>query len=136
MTRGNKPAEKRYAIGADIGGSHLSSAIIDLDTGNIAGDITNTSLDNSASAPEILYTVKVPVPFRACNTIKQPFPVGKETKADSTWSALLRKNGPGSQTVVQSKKALCYLLQKLFAHKSTNSACPPVSPPFPASFPT
>lgn len=57
MTRGNKPAEKRYAIGADIGGSHLSSTIIDLDTGNIAGDITNTSLDNSASAPEILYTL-------------------------------------------------------------------------------
>lgn len=43
-----------YAIGTDIGGSHVCSAVVDLRTGRIAGQAVTTPVDSGASASEIL----------------------------------------------------------------------------------
>ena len=44
-----------YAVGADIGGSHISSAAIDLVTGKILKDtLTGRAVDNQAQAHEII----------------------------------------------------------------------------------
>ena len=46
---------KKYAIGADIGGSHISCAVIDLEKGNIIRESFATQeVDNQASADDIL----------------------------------------------------------------------------------
>lgn len=44
----------RYAIGADIGGSHICSAVVDLVEGTICGEIVSTPVDSQAGAVEIL----------------------------------------------------------------------------------
>ena len=46
---------KKYAIGADIGGSHISSVLVDVDHGNIIKEsMSEVKVDNQASANEIL----------------------------------------------------------------------------------
>lgn len=46
---------KQYAIGADIGGSHISCALVDMFEGHILeGSHTERKIDNQASADEIL----------------------------------------------------------------------------------
>lgn len=46
---------KKYAIGVDIGGSHLSCAVVDLKEGSIIEESHNTvDVDNKSSASEIL----------------------------------------------------------------------------------
>lgn len=46
---------KRYAIGADIGGSHICTTLVDVQTGEIvAASRTEQKVDNQASANEIL----------------------------------------------------------------------------------
>ena len=46
---------KKYAIGVDIGGSHISCAVIDLEKGNIIRESFATQVvDNQASADDIL----------------------------------------------------------------------------------
>ncbi len=46
---------KKYAIGADIGGSHISCALVDMFEGHIVADSqTEMKIDNKASANEIL----------------------------------------------------------------------------------
>lgn len=44
----------KYAIGADIGGSHISSAVVDLQTGVLCTSVQVTPINNKASALEIL----------------------------------------------------------------------------------
>ena len=44
----------KFAIGADIGGSHISSAVVDLTTGKLCTEPITTPVDNKASATEIL----------------------------------------------------------------------------------
>lgn len=44
----------RYAIGADIGGSHICSAAVDLAEGTICGEAVTTPVDSHAGAVEIL----------------------------------------------------------------------------------
>lgn len=51
MTRSEN---NRYAIGTDIGGSHVCSAVVDLGTGRIVGDPVTTAVDCTAGAVEIL----------------------------------------------------------------------------------
>jgi len=47
--------KKKYAIGADIGGSHISTILIDMESGNtIAGSQSQQKVDNKAPADEIL----------------------------------------------------------------------------------
>ena len=48
--------DKNYAIGMDVGGSHLSSAVVDLSTGRFVGEVVNTPIDSRASASVILGT--------------------------------------------------------------------------------
>ena len=43
-----------YAIGIDIGGSHFSSAAVDLDGGRLVTSVTVTASDSSADADAIL----------------------------------------------------------------------------------
>lgn len=43
-----------YAVGVDVGGSHLSSAVIDLLTGNVITPVEITPVDSKASAMEII----------------------------------------------------------------------------------
>ncbi len=46
---------KKYAIGVDIGGTHISAAAIDLSNGKLPySSVANCPLNNHASAPEIL----------------------------------------------------------------------------------
>lgn len=45
---------ENYAIGVDIGGSHLSSAVVDLSTGRVLTPVEVTPVDSKASAMEIL----------------------------------------------------------------------------------
>lgn len=45
---------KRYAVGADVGGSHVCSAVIDLRTGEMAGPVCEMPLDSKAGASVIL----------------------------------------------------------------------------------
>lgn len=49
-------SETKYAIGMDVGGSHLSSAVVDLSTGGFVGEVVNTPIDSKASASVILDT--------------------------------------------------------------------------------
>lgn len=44
----------RYAVGADIGGSHICSAVVDLAEGTICGEPVTTSVDSHAGAVELL----------------------------------------------------------------------------------
>ena len=45
---------ERYAVGADIGGSHICSAVVDLTTGEICGEPLSGKVDCDAGAGEIL----------------------------------------------------------------------------------
>ena len=45
---------ERYAVGADIGGSHICSAVVDLTTGEICGEPLSDKVDCDAGAGEIL----------------------------------------------------------------------------------
>lgn len=45
---------ERYAVGVDIGGSHICSAVIDLTTGEICGEPLSDKVDCDAGAGEIL----------------------------------------------------------------------------------
>lgn len=46
---------KKYAIGADIGGSHISSVLVDMETGQIIPEsLAGQKVNNQASADEIL----------------------------------------------------------------------------------
>lgn len=45
---------ERYALGADIGGSHICSAVVDLTTGKICGEPLSGKVDCRAGAREIL----------------------------------------------------------------------------------
>ncbi len=45
---------ERYAVGADIGGSHICSAVVDLAEGTICGETVTTPVDSRAGAVEIL----------------------------------------------------------------------------------
>lgn len=48
---------KQFAIGTDIGGSHISCALVDMETGKIVtGSHATRHVDNKATAPEILTT--------------------------------------------------------------------------------
>lgn len=44
----------RFAIGVDVGGSHVCSAVVSLATGEIAGCVSETPLDSGADAAAIL----------------------------------------------------------------------------------
>jgi glucokinase len=47
--------EKKFAIGADIGGSHISTVLIDMEKGSVLIDsLAEQKVDNQASADEIL----------------------------------------------------------------------------------
>lgn len=46
--------KERYAIGADIGGSHICSAVVDLAQGTICSEPVDTPVDSGASAVRIL----------------------------------------------------------------------------------
>lgn len=48
--------KSRYAIGADIGGSHLTSAVVDLSTGKLASEPVTTPLDSHGAASAIVET--------------------------------------------------------------------------------
>ena len=45
---------KNYAIGVDVGGSHLSSAVVDLDAARVVTPVEVTPVNSKASAIEIL----------------------------------------------------------------------------------
>ncbi|MDP4208649.1 MAG: ROK family protein [Bacteroidota bacterium] len=46
---------RKYAIGADVGGSHISCAVIDLETKTVVkGSASSQKVDNKASAEEVL----------------------------------------------------------------------------------
>lgn len=45
---------RNYAIGVDIGGSHLSSAVVDLETASVLTPVEVTPVDSKASAMEII----------------------------------------------------------------------------------
>ena len=44
----------RYAVGADVGGSHICSAVVDLEQGTLCGAPVTTPVDSGAGASEIL----------------------------------------------------------------------------------
>ena len=46
-------ASQQYAIGVDIGGSHITSAVVDLETGRFAGELVTTEIDHASPAEEI-----------------------------------------------------------------------------------
>lgn len=48
------PEHIRYAVGADIGGSHICSAVIDLREGRICTEVVDTPVNSRAGATEIL----------------------------------------------------------------------------------
>lgn len=58
MTENKTPAphspNRRYAIGADIGGSHICSAVVDLAQGSLCSEPADTPVDSEAGATEIL----------------------------------------------------------------------------------
>lgn len=60
-----------YALGVDIGGSHLSSAIVNLETGRILTPVETTPVDSMASATEIIEAWK----HNICSTL-EIFPIG------------------------------------------------------------
>ena len=45
---------ERYAVGADLGSSHICSAVVDLTTGEICGEPLSGKVDCDAGAGEIL----------------------------------------------------------------------------------
>lgn len=46
---------KKYAIGADIGGSHISTVLVDMNTGNLlAKSRAEQKVNNQATSDEIL----------------------------------------------------------------------------------
>ena len=45
---------KHYAVGTDVGGSHVCSAVIDLRTGEMAGPVCEMPLDSKAGASAVL----------------------------------------------------------------------------------
>ena len=45
--------QKQYAIGADIGGSHICSSVVDLQTGRLAGEPVTTEVDHTSLAETI-----------------------------------------------------------------------------------
>lgn len=51
MTR---PEKERYAVGVDIGGSHVCSAVVDLTTGSICAEPVTTAVNCHAGASEIV----------------------------------------------------------------------------------
>jgi len=50
--------EKKYAIGVDVGGSHLTSSVIDLQEGKVCSESLVTTMDSNASAEHILSCFK------------------------------------------------------------------------------
>ena len=44
---------KRYAVGSDIGGSHICSCVVDLENGAFIGKPVNTDIEHTLSAWEI-----------------------------------------------------------------------------------
>ncbi len=46
--------QNRYVVGADIGGSHICAAVVDLKTGALSGEPVSIPVDSSARATEIL----------------------------------------------------------------------------------
>lgn len=50
----NRPETTRYAIGADIGGSHISSAVVDLTDGHLCTEPLNTPVDSKDRADSII----------------------------------------------------------------------------------
>lgn len=46
--------QNRYVVGADIGGSHICAAVVDLETGALLGEPVSIPVDSSARATEIL----------------------------------------------------------------------------------
>ena len=45
----------KYAVGVDIGGSHISSVVVDVNSGEMLKDsLAEVDVDNQASAGEIL----------------------------------------------------------------------------------
>lgn len=46
--------DNKLAVGIDVGGSHVSSAVIDVVTGEMVGDVCTTPLDSKGCASEIL----------------------------------------------------------------------------------
>ena len=47
--------EKKYAVGVDIGGSHITSAVVDLENGQIVGDPVTTDVDHTSPA-EVIFS--------------------------------------------------------------------------------
>jgi len=45
--------KKKYAVGVDIGGTHISSAVVDLSTGELCAEPHSTDIDQDRSAEEI-----------------------------------------------------------------------------------
>ena len=54
----SKMSQKKYAIGVDVGGSHLCSAVVDLDRKVICSEPVLTPMDSSGPAEEILKCFK------------------------------------------------------------------------------
>ena len=48
-----KSSESRYAVGVDVGGSHICSSVVDLDRGVIVGEPLTTPVDHTCTAEEI-----------------------------------------------------------------------------------
>ena len=57
MQTKHKNIDCRYAIGSDVGGSHIYSAVIDLETGCTVGNPIITPIDSKASAETIVSTL-------------------------------------------------------------------------------
>lgn len=50
----NPDANHRYAVGVDVGGSHICSAVIDLDTTELVSEPISTDVDSQGSAEQII----------------------------------------------------------------------------------
>ncbi len=48
------PEKKKHAVGVDIGGSHICSAVVDLATGALCGEPLSSPVDSSAGAARIV----------------------------------------------------------------------------------
>lgn len=46
---------KKYAVGVDIGGSHITSAVVDLENGQIVGEPVTTDVDHTSPA-EVIFS--------------------------------------------------------------------------------
>lgn len=51
----NMSTEKKYAVGVDIGGSHITSAVVDLEKGEIVGHPVTTDVDHTSPA-EVIFS--------------------------------------------------------------------------------